>query len=109
MIGLALLAVGAVCLWAAFTGRATNVLAALKMQLPTVGAGNTIVPTPTTGNSDGSSSPTDTSSSTDIGSHSAMTAGGLVYVINKAYADMTDSEKADANNYAHQINNLGST
>jgi hypothetical protein len=114
MLGLVLLALGAVALWAAFTGRATAVLTALKMDLPQVGQGNAIV-SGTTG-SDGSSTGSDSSGSTttadsdtaDSGQHSAMTDGGLVYIINSTYADMTDSEKHDANNYANQVGNLGS-
>lgn len=105
MIGLALLGLGAVCIWAALTGRANNVLSALKTQLPTLGEGNAIV-TPKDGGSSGSGGG---SSSADIGSHTALTDGGLVYTISKAYADMTDQEKHDANNYAHQQDNLGST
>lgn len=103
MLGLILLAGGAVLLWAAFTGRATNVLAALKMDLPAIGAGNAIVSgtTPGASSSGGSSS--------DSGSHAGLTDGGLSYTIAKAYADMTDQEKHDANNFAHQQNNLGST
>lgn len=104
MLGLALIAIGAVCLWAALTGRANNVLSALKMQLPVVGEGNAIE-TPSTGGGDSMPS----ASGGDVGQHSAMTSGGLVYVINKAYSDMTDAEKGDANNYAHQVGNLGST
>lgn len=107
MIGLLLIAGGAVFLWAAFTGRATNVLSALKMELPAVGAGNPIV----TGGSGGggSSGGSSSGSSADIGVHSALTDGGLAYSIEKAYADMTDSEKHDANNYAHNADNFGST
>jgi hypothetical protein len=107
VIGLALLALGAVALWAAFTGRAEAVLTALKMDLPTIGAGNAIV----SGNtgSDGSSSSGGSSSAGDIGSHSALTDGGLTYIISKSYADMTQNEKHDANNFAHQQTNLGST
>jgi hypothetical protein len=113
MIGLALLALGAVAMWAAFTGRATNVLAALKIQLPTVGAGNAIVSGTTGGSGSSGSGPGGTNdaaraAAADIGSHSALTDGGLSYVINKSYGNMTDSEKHDANNYAHNQDNLGS-
>lgn len=114
MIGLLLLAFGAVALWAAFTGRATNVLAALKMDLPTVGAGNAIVPSGTTGDASGSGSGPGGSNdaaraaAADIGSHTALTDGGLSYVISKTYGNMTDSEKHDANNAAHQSANMGS-
>jgi hypothetical protein len=104
MIGLALLALGAVALWAAFTGRANNVLTALKMQLPQLGEGNRIVNGTTGGGGGGSSG----GSSSDIGTHSALTDGGLAYTIEKAYGDMTDDEKHDANNYAHNQENFGS-
>ena len=103
MIGLALLALGAVALWAAFTGRAESVLSALAMQLPAIGAGNRIV----SGTTDGALA-SSSSSSSDSGEHSALTDGGLVYTIKKAYADMTDDEQHDANNYAHNQENLGS-
>jgi hypothetical protein len=107
MIGLLLLAGGAIFVWAAFTGRATNVLSALKMDLPAVGAGNTIVPNPSS--SSGGSGSSGSGSSSDSGMHSALTDGGLSYTIDKAYADMTQSEKHDANNFAHNASNLGST
>jgi hypothetical protein len=107
VIGLALLALGAVALWAALTGRATNVLAALKMDLPKLGAGNAIV-SGTSGGGGGGGSGGSSTTSSDIGSHSALTDGGLSYVINKSYGDMTDAEKHDANNYAHNQANLGS-
>jgi hypothetical protein len=108
MIGLLLIAGGAVFLWAAFTGRATNVLSALKMDLPAVGAGNAIVNPGGSGGSGGTGS-SGSGSSSDSGSHSALSDGGLSYVINKAYADMTQAEKHDANNFANQVGNLGST
>lgn len=106
MIGFLLLAAGAVFLWAAFTGRADRVLTALKMDLPTIGAGNAIRPNPPESSS---SSPSGSSGTGDTGTHSALTDGGLAYIIDKAYADMTDQEKHDANNFANQIGNLGST
>jgi hypothetical protein len=105
VIGLLLLAFGAVALWAAFTGRATNVLSALKMDLPSIGQGNAIV-SGTTGSGGGGSG--GGSSSSDSGEHSAMTDGGLVYSIKKSYGDMTDGEKHDANNFAHNQDALGS-
>jgi hypothetical protein len=106
MLGLLLLAGGAVFVWAAFTGRATNVLSALKMDLPTIGAGNTIVPNPPASGGSGSSG--SSSGSADIGMHSALTDGGLSYTIDSTYANMTDAEKHDANNFAHNMSNLGS-
>jgi hypothetical protein len=113
MIGLLLLAFGAVALWAAFTGRATNVLSALKMSLPTVGEGNAIV-SGTSGDASGSGSGPGGSNdaaraaAADSGEHSALTDGGLSYIIKKSYGDMTDGEKHDANNYAHNQANMGS-
>ena len=109
MLGLALLAIGAVLLWAAFTGRAEGVLSALKMNLPQVGEGNAIVDV-TNGDSgsDTSGEPSSDDSGSDIGSHSALTDGGLAYIIDKAYKDMTEQEKHDANNYAHNQENFGS-
>lgn len=106
MIGLALLALGAVALWAAFTGRANNVLAALKIQLPQANEGNAIVSG--TNGGGGGSGGSSSSGSTDSGEHSALTDGGLTYIIKKAYGDMTDAEKHDANNFAHNQQNLGS-
>lgn len=106
MIGLLLLAFGAVALWAAFTGRATNVLSALKMNLPTVGAGNAIV-SGTSGDASGSGG-SSSGAGSDSGEHSALTDGGLTYIIKKSYGDMTDGEKHDANNYAHNQDNMGS-
>jgi hypothetical protein len=38
----------------------------------------------------------------DIGVHSAMDEGGNVYTIDKTYAQMTQEEKDDANDFAHQ-------
>lgn len=109
MIGLVLLALGAVCLWAAFTGRAENVLSALKMNLPTIGAGNAIVSGTNDGNGTASSGGSSSGGgASDIGSHSALSDGGLSYIINKAYEDMTQDEKHDANNYAHNQENFGS-
>jgi hypothetical protein len=112
VIGLALLAVGAVLLWAALTGRAENVLTALKMDLPTIGAGNYIVGGTSGGGGSGSSGGSPSGgggSGSDIGTHDALTDGGLAYVINKTYGNMTDQEKHDANNAAHQNSNLGSS
>jgi hypothetical protein len=37
----------------------------------------------------------------DIGMHSATDTSGNTYTINKAYGDMTDQEKDDANRFAH--------
>jgi hypothetical protein len=107
VLGLALLAIGAVALWAAFTGRATNVLAALKMDLPKIGAGNAIV-TPPSESGPGGTNDAARAAASDIGTHTALTDGGLAYAINKAYANMTDQEKHDANNFAHNQSNLAS-
>lgn len=77
------------------------------MSLPTIGAGNAIV-TPGDGSSSGSSSGGSSESSGDSGQHMGLTDGGLAYIITKPYADMTDAEKHDANNYAHNNDNLAS-
>lgn len=78
------------------------------MDLPTIGQGNAIVSGTTGSGGGGSGSGSSSSGSGDIGSHSAMTDGGLVYTIPKSYGSMTDGEKHDANNFAHNQSALGS-
>lgn len=101
MLAIALLGFGALLLWAALTGRGDAIVNALQISLPRVQSGggggggsdgggdggNAIVP-----------NPPDTA---DSGTHQGMTASGDVYTIDKPYGDMTDSEKDDANRYAH--------
>ena len=109
MLGLALLAVGAVCVWAAFTKRGDAVAKALQMNLPAAQKFDPTLPStplqPGTGSGKGSSSG---SASGDSGSHMGIDANGNVYTIAKPYGSMSDQEKDDANKYAHQVGNVGS-
>lgn len=44
---------------------------------------------------------------TDSGTHMGIDSSGNIVTINSSYADMTSSQKDAANNYAHQIGNVG--
>lgn len=112
MLGIALLAMGAVLLWAAFTKRGDAIIDALKMNLPAgidfdprdlgLGGGGGGSGGGGGGKSGGGGG------GTDSGSHMGIDANGNVYEIPKNYGDMSDQEKDDANDYAHNIGNLGS-
>lgn len=43
----------------------------------------------------------------DSGTHMGIAPDGSIITINKDYGSMSDSEKDAANNYAHQIGNIG--
>lgn len=106
MLGLALVAIGGVLLWAAFTGRADRVIHALNMNLP---AGDASAPgAPGSANSGGSGGATH-GNAADSGTHAGLDANGNVIQINKPYALMTPSEKDAANKFAIHIGNVGST
>ena len=102
MLALALLGFGALLLWAAFTGRGANVIGALNMNLPGVSKQTGGASSDGTSGSGGGGQ-----NALDSGTHQGMTSTGDVYTINKSYGDMTDQEKDDANNYAHNIGNMG--
>jgi hypothetical protein len=97
VLAIALIGFGAVLLWAAFTGRGAAVIDALKMDLPN--AGTTSPGGAASGG--GSGGKTGDNTGVDSGTHQGMTDTGDVYTIAKTYADMTDQEKHDANNFAH--------
>lgn len=59
-------------------------------------------PSPPSGSGDGSSGG---DGGGDIGTHQGLNAEGIVYTISKAYKDMTDTEKDDANRFAHAMGN----
>lgn len=45
--------------------------------------------------------------SSDSGVHMGIDSGGNIVTINSSYANMTPAQKDAANNYAHQIGNVG--
>jgi hypothetical protein len=53
------------------------------------------------GSGPGGRNVTQAQANADIGTHSATDASGNTYTISKTYANMTDSEKDDANRFAH--------
>jgi hypothetical protein len=61
---------------------------------------------PSSGGGGGGGGGGGSSGNPDSGSHAALGSDGTVYTINKGYGDMTDSEKDDANRYAHTIGNV---
>lgn len=97
MLGYAVMGAGVLLIWIASTGKADKFLTALKVQLPSPGSGNTIVPTP--------SSPGNLTSgggaSLDSGSHQGIMSDGTIVTIQKTYANMTNEEKDAANAFAH--------
>lgn len=111
MIGIALLGMGALLLWAAVTGRADAVMEALRLDLRApdltlpdwLGGGGT-------GSGGGGSGSTGGGGGggQDSGSHQGIDSSGNVITIDKNYGDMSDAEKDAANKYAHEIGNLGS-
>jgi hypothetical protein len=106
MLGIALIAVGAILLWAAFTGRGGAVLNALNMNLPA--AGNTASTGSASGGGGGGGGGSGGSGTTaDSGTHQGIDATGNVYTISSSYGSMTDTQKDDANRYAHTIGNVG--
>lgn len=102
MLGLALLALGMLLLWAAFTGRGDAIINALNMDLPSAGANPSSASSG--GKSSGSSS-SSSSSSTDIGTHQAETANGDVYTVNSTYGSATAQQQDDMNRFANNIGN----
>src|SRR5437868_11853037 len=104
MIGLALLGIGAVLLWAALTGRADRVLTALSMSVPA--AVDKLTP-PTTAGDNLPKTTASGSSGTDSGSHMGIDPNGNIIVINKDYGSMSAAEKDAANAFAHKIGNIG--
>jgi hypothetical protein len=58
------------------------------------------------GNSSGSSK-TVTGNQPDSGTHMGIDSSGNIITINSAYGNMTPEQKDAANNYAHQIGNIG--
>lgn len=100
MLGYAVIGAGALLLWIAATGKADKFFEALKIQLPNPGSGNTIVATPSSGNSliNGSGD-----GNVDSGTHQGLAADGTIFTIDKAYQDMSDAEKDAANNFAHVL------
>lgn len=106
MIGLAMLAIGAVLLWAAFTKRGDAIANALQLDLQ-----KTKGDAPSTTKSGGGSAASGGSSKVgvDAGSHMGLDASGSAFVIDKPYGSMSESEKDAANRFAKQIGNLGST
>lgn len=107
MLGLALLGIGSVLLWAAFTKRGDAVLAALNVDLPS--AITYTPPTIQSSNGGGESSTIHAANQTDSGSHMGLDSSGNVVTIDKTYGDMSDAEKDAANAYAHAIGNFGSS
>jgi hypothetical protein len=100
MLALALLAFGALLLWAALTGRGDAIVNALNISLPRVaGSGGSGAP-PSEGNR---IVPNPPESDDDPGEHQGISADGVIYTIKKAYKNMTDGEKDDANRYAHEV------
>lgn len=99
MLGYGVLAFGLIMLWIAATGKGEKFLTALKVQLPSAGSGNTIVPTPATGGSLTSGG----GATLDSGSHMGIDANGDIVSINKAYNDMTNEEKDAANAFARKF------
>lgn len=104
MLGLALLALGILLLWAAFTGRGDAIINALNMDLPSAGA-NPSSGGGGGGGGGGSGGGGSSSSSTDIGTHQAETATGDVYTVNSTYGSATPQQQDDMNRFAH--NNTG--
>jgi len=100
MLGYAVIGAGALLIWIAATGKANVFLTALKVQLPTAGAGNTIVQTP---DKPGSISSGGGATIGDSGSHMGIDADGNIITIDKPIANMTDEEKDAANAFAHKF------
>lgn len=103
MIGLAILAFGAVLLWAAFTKRGDAVLNALGVSLPAPDPPQQSIADAGGGSGGGGGS--HSGGNPDSGSHAGLLPDGTIINIDKPYADMTDAEKDAANDYAHQIGN----
>lgn len=103
MLALALLAFGALLLWAALTGRGNAIVNALNISLPRIaGSGGGTDQPPSEGNK---IVPNPPENGADSGEHQAISADGIIYTIKKAYGDMTDGEKDDANRYANEVGN----
>ena len=58
------------------------------------------------GGGGGSKNPV-TANSVDSGTHMGIDSSGNIITINKSYGQMSPSEQDAANNYAHQIGNVG--
>jgi hypothetical protein len=105
MLGIALIGIGALFLWAAFTGRADAVMNALQMDLPKAGTNPSAGGGGGGGGGGSGGGGGGGGSSTDIGTHQAMDATGNVYTINSTYGAMSDTQKGDANRFANTIGN----
>ena len=110
MIGPLLIVIGLILLWTAFRGKAGPMWDAITGQsgfsinLNSLGRSDVWKPFPSNGSG---GSQTGSGNAPDSGSHMGIDSNGNIISIDKPYGSMTPEEKDAANNYAHQIGNVG--
>lgn len=113
MIGQLLIITGIYLLLTVFRGKAAAILDAITgnsgFSANLDGLASAIGPLGSSGGGGGGSSgrASGSGNAPDSGSHMGIDSSGNIVTIDKPYGSMTDSEKDAANNYAHQIGNVG--
>lgn len=113
MLGQVLIIAGVFFIWSAWKGKARPIWNAItgdtNFSTKLDGLANAIGPLSSSGGGSGGgkSGGSGSSNQPDSGTHMGIDSSGNIVTIDKPYGSMTNAEKDAANNFAHQIGNVG--